>query len=250
MLMLKIIYCILKRKVFRVIRLENKVIIKAENLYKIYQRGSEKITALNNISLEIRHGDYIAFVGNSGSGKTTLINILGCLDNPTSGKLVVNDKKIFDNGNALTESALTIIRRELYGYIFQKFYLIPTLNVLENVSIPLIFYKKEHTDDDNNIKEILCLLGIDNRAYHLPSQLSGGEMQRVAIARALVNKPCVLLADEPTGNLDTKRTHEIGKILKELNRAEKITIILVTHNLELARMANKIIELKDGQINV
>jgi putative ABC transport system ATP-binding protein len=225
---------------------KNHLAITAQTLTKVYHRGSEQIFAVNGVSLSIEEGRFVSFVGPSGSGKTTLINILGCLDNPTSGKLEVAGRKIFDQGKTLSEAELTRIRRELFGYIFQKFYLIPTLTVLENVVLPFTFYKKPGASED--IDKVLKLMGIDHRKNHLPGQISGGEMQRVAIARALVNKPRILLADEPTGNLDVKRSEEIGEILKELNQKEGLTVVLVTHNPNLARMAHRVIELRDGKI--
>lgn len=221
-------------------------VLAADNLTKIFRRGSENIPAVNDISLSITDGEFVSFIGPSGSGKTTLINILGCLDNPSSGKLALDGRNIFDQGKTLSERKLTVIRRQVFGYIFQKFYLIPTLTVLENVILPFTFYKKPGADE--NVDGVLKILGIDHRKHHLPGQISGGEMQRVAIARALINNPRVLLADEPTGNLDTKRSDEIGNILKELNQKEKITIVLVTHNPRLAERADRVIELRDGMI--
>lgn len=223
-----------------------KIAIEAENLRKIFHRGSEEIPAVNEVTLSIKEGQFVSFIGPSGSGKTTLINILGCLDNPSSGKLNLMGKNIFDEGKTLSEAQLTKIRREIFGYIFQKFYLIPTLTVLENVMLPFTFYKKSGADAD--VEKVLKLLGIDHRKNHLPAQISGGEMQRVAIARALVNKPRIILADEPTGNLDTKRSKEIGELLKELNQKEGLTIVLVTHNPVLAGMADQVVELRDGKI--
>ena len=225
---------------------QNKIAVSAQDLIKIYHRGNEEIRAVDDISLTIENGDFVAFTGPSGSGKTTLINILGCLDNPTSGQLTINNRSIFDHGQNLTETVLTKIRREIFGYIFQKFYLIPTLTVRENIVLPFTFYKKPGADKD--VENVMRLLGIEHRAEHLPGQISGGEMQRVAIARALVNKPEILLADEPTGNLDVKRSNEIGEILQTLNKKEGLTVILVTHNLELARKANRIIDLQDGRL--
>lgn len=226
----------------------NQLAIAAQNLKKVYRRGSEEIYAVNDISLEIKKGEYVSFVGPSGSGKTTLINILGCLDNPSSGKLSVAQKSVFGNGKPLSEKKLTKIRRELYGYIFQKFYLIPTLTVLENILLPCTFYNKR--DGSGDASGLMNMLGIEKRKNHLPGQLSGGEMQRVAIARALINKPEILLADEPTGNLDTARSQEIGNLLNELNRKENLTVILVTHNPELAKTADRIVELRDGKLSV
>jgi putative ABC transport system ATP-binding protein len=221
--------------------------ITAENLTKIYHRGSEEIRAVNDVTLSVEEGHFVAFIGPSGSGKTTLINILGCLDNPSSGHLALCGRDIFNEGITLSEGKLTDIRRELFGYIFQKFYLIPTLTVRENVMLPFVFFKKPGAEAE--VEKVMRLLGIDNRADHLPGEISGGEMQRVAIARALVNKPRILLADEPTGNLDARRSEEIGKILKELNEKEGLTIVLVTHNLELAKNADRIIELRDGKVH-
>ena len=220
--------------------------IDAEHLRRLYRRGPEEIAAVDDISLQIDKGSFVSIVGPSGSGKTTLINVLGCLDNPTSGRLSLEGQVVFENGKGLSESRLTRIRRELFGYIFQKFYLISTLTVLENVVLPFTFFRKPGAEGD--VGRVLKLLGIDKRAGHLPGQLSGGEMQRVAIARALVNKPAILLADEPTGNLDTARSEEIGLVLKELNEREGLTVILVTHNLRLAALAHRTIELRDGRV--
>jgi ABC-type lipoprotein export system ATPase subunit len=221
--------------------------IEAENLRRIYHRGAEQIAAVDGVSLTVEKGSFISIVGPSGSGKTTLINVLGCLDNPTTGRLLLEGRVVFDQGKSLSESHLTRVRREVFGYIFQKFYLISTLTVLENVILPFTFYRKPGASED--VGEILKLLGIDHRKNHLPGQLSGGEMQRVAIARALVNKPQILLADEPTGNLDTKRSEEIGVLLRDLNEKKGLSVILVTHNLSLARMAHQTIELRDGRVH-
>lgn len=223
------------------------IALKASKISKIYKRGIEEIPAVNGVSLEIQSGEFVSFIGPSGSGKTTLINILGCLDNPTSGKLVIAGREIFSSGKFFSESALTRIRREYFGYIFQNFHLIPTLSVYENVAVPLTFFRKKDVSDAD-IEKLLEILGLGKRMRHLPGQLSGGEMQRVAIARALVNKPLILLADEPTGNLDSQRSGDIGNILKELNRKEGITMILVTHNPELAKLGDRIVEMRDGNI--
>ncbi len=220
--------------------------LEAAGITKIYQRGSEMIPALDGISLKIRRGEFVSFVGPSGSGKTTLINILGCLDNASSGSLVLGGRTIFTQNQNLSEAELTRIRRSVFGYIFQKFYLLPTLTVLENVVLPFTFFKKEGAAKDP--REILRSLGLEKRIHHLPGQLSGGEMQRVAIARALVNNPDILLADEPTGNLDSKRSQEIGEVVQTLNRNEGLTVLLVSHNLELAKLAGRTIELQDGKI--
>jgi putative ABC transport system ATP-binding protein len=221
--------------------------MEAINLTKVYLRGSEEISAVNNVCLRINKGDFISIIGPSGSGKTTLINLLGCLDNPTSGEFFLGGRPIFNNTRRLSENELTKIRRETFGYIFQNFYLIPTLTVLENVMLPLTFYRK--TGSENHGVELLKLLGMEHRKSHLPAQISGGEMQRVAIARAMVNRPEILLADEPTGNLDTKRSAEIVQVLQEISQLEGLTIVMVTHNQKLARQADRLFEMKDGLID-
>jgi ABC-type lipoprotein export system ATPase subunit len=220
--------------------------LRAENLKRIYRRGTEEVPAVDGVSLTVEKGSFVSIVGPSGSGKTTLINVLGCLDNPTSGRLDLGGRTVFENGRGLSEAQLTRIRREVFGYIFQKFYLVSTLTVLENVILPFTFFKKPGAEED--VGRVLELLGIGGRAGHLPGQLSGGEMQRVAIARALVNKPEILLADEPTGNLDSARSEEIGALLRDLNEREGLTVVLVTHNLRLAGLAHRTIELRDGRI--
>ncbi len=220
------------------------VVLKATELTRVYRRGSEEISALAGVSLRIEKGEFVSFMGPSGSGKTTLINLLGCLDNPSSGDLELVGRSIFGGGTKVGEKDLTKIRREIFGYIFQNFYLIPTLTVLENVALPLAFYRKPGMEEE--AEHLLNMLGMGHRVNHLPGQISGGEMQRVAIARALVNHPDILMADEPTGNLDTKRTGEIGDILQDLNRNSGLTIVMVTHNPELARLAGRSIEMRDG----
>jgi ABC-type lipoprotein export system ATPase subunit len=220
--------------------------LSAHELRKVYKRGSEEIVALDNVTLTVKKGEFVSFIGPSGSGKTTLINILGCLDNASSGSLEVAGKPIFSSAaNTLSEGDLTRIRRQVFGYIFQKFYLVPTLTVYENVVLPFAFFQKKEAMADP--KDILEFLGIAKRSSHRPAELSGGEMQRVAIARALVNKPEILLADEPTGNLDSTRSEEIGQILQRLNEKEGLTVLLVTHNPSLARVASRILTLRDGR---
>jgi len=225
--------------------MENGITLAAVELTRVYRRGSEEIRALDGVSLQIRRGDFVSFMGPSGSGKTTLVNLLGCLDNPSSGKLDLAGKAIFGNGKPLGERELTRIRREVFGYIFQNFYLIPTLTVRENVALPLAFYRKP--DVEGEVERLLGMLGMEYRMNHLPGQISGGEMQRVAIARALVNRPEILLADEPTGNLDTKRSGEIGEILQHLNQNSGLTIVMVTHNPGLGRLGGRAIEMRDGK---
>jgi ABC-type lipoprotein export system ATPase subunit len=226
---------------------QNKPVLEARGLTRTYHRGSEQIHALDGVSLRISEGDFISFTGPSGAGKTTLVNLLGCLDNPTDGDLDLDGRRIFGGGKVLSERQLTKIRREIFGYIFQNFYLVPTLTVRENVMLPLAFYRKSGTEGE--AERLLTLLGMEHRMNHLPAEISGGEMQRVSIARALVNRPKVLIADEPTGSLDTKRTMEIGEILRELNRTVGLTIVMVTHNPDLARLGGRVIEMRDGQAN-
>jgi putative ABC transport system ATP-binding protein len=223
------------------------VSLEAIGLSKVYHRGNEKITAVHDVSLRITRGEFVSIIGPSGSGKTTLVNLLGCLDNPSSGELMLGGRTIFSNEDRrLSEKKLTEIRREAFGYIFQNFYLIPTLTVLENIMLPLTFHCNQGAGTD--VYGYLKMLGIDHRRDHLPGQISGGEMQRVAIARALVNKPEILMADEPTGNLDSKRSTEIVRILEEINAEVGLTILMVTHNVELAKQADRMLEMRDGQI--
>ncbi len=223
----------------------NNTVLEARDLTRTYRRGNEHICALDGVSLSIQRGDFVSFMGPSGSGKTTLINLLGCLENPTTGELDLVGRSIFGGGTFLNEKALTKIRREIYGYIFQNFYLVPTLTVRENVELPLAFYNKSGARGES--ERLLTMLGMEHRMNHLPSQISGGEMQRTAIARALVNSPDILLADEPTGNLDTKRSGEIGEVLQDLNRNTGLTIVMVTHNPELAKLGGRQIEMRDGK---
>lgn len=224
---------------------DNGISLEARDLTRVYRRGSEEIHALDGVSLTIRQGEFVSFMGPSGSGKTTLINLLGCLENPSTGELDLAGRSIFGNGKILGERALTRIRREIFGYIFQNFYLIPTLTVRENVALPIAFYKKPGVEKE--VDRLLGMLGMEHRMNHLPGQISGGEMQRVAIARALVNRPEILLADEPTGNLDTKRSGEIGEVLQDLNRNAGLTIVMVTHNPDLAKLGGRLIEMRDGK---
>ncbi len=221
-------------------------LIKASGISKIYQRGAEKITAVNRVSLDISEGHFVSFVGPSGSGKTTLLHLLGCLDEPSEGELAINGITVFSGNKGLKEKKLTLLRRDLFGYIFQKFYLIPTLNVKENIMLPTAFSHRSVSKEE--VADLARKLGLDHRLYHQPSELSGGEMQRVAIARAMLNKPKILLADEPTGNLDSRRSEEISEILHDLNKKEGITVILVTHNPQLADKADYSIQMVDGRI--
>lgn len=226
---------------------DDRISIDARNLKKVYSRGNEEVLSVNNVSLHIYKGDFVSIIGPSGSGKTTLINLLGCIDNPTSGELYLGGRPIFNAAKPLSENELTVIRREVFGYIFQNFYLIPTLTVMENVMLPLTFYRK--TGSEKEVDRLLKLLGIDHRKNHLPGEISGGEMQRVAIARALVNMPEILMADEPTGNLDTMRSTEIIQVLKDLNHRMGLTIIVVTHNMKIAEQATRCFQMRDGRID-
>ncbi|MDW8056427.1 MAG: ABC transporter ATP-binding protein [Elusimicrobiota bacterium] len=222
---------------------ESMNIVELKNVTKIYKRGVEDIYALNDINLSVSKGEFLSIVGPSGSGKTTLLNIIGCMDIPTKGKVFIDSKDV-SNAN---EKILTKIRRETVGFVFQQFFLIPTLTVLENVQLPTLFIRNKKNIKD--AKKILKLVGLEKRLYHLPSQLSGGEMQRVAIARALINSPKILLADEPTGNLDTKNAENIMEIFNELNN-NGLTIIMVTHNIELAKRTKRCIRLEDGILKI
>lgn len=225
--------------------MQNDIVISADGLSKIYRRGSEEVRAVDGVSFEARAGEMVAITGPSGSGKTTLLNMLGCLDNPSSGSLSVGGRAVFGGGRILSERELTLVRREMFGYIFQKFYLIPTLTVEENIMLPGAFYRAPGA---LAAQEVMKRLGIDHRLHHLPGELSGGEMQRVAIARALINSPRVVLADEPTGSLDTRRADEIRDILRGL-ASGGITVVMVTHNLELAASADRRLEIRDGKIH-
>jgi len=218
------------------------ILIKAEDITKFYRLWAEEIKAVNGISLEIREGEFVAFMGPSGSGKTTLLDILGCLDRISSGRLFVLGKDV----SALKESHLVNIRRKNIGFVFQDFLLIPTLTALENVELSLLFagFPPERQKAINLLKKV----GLGSRINHLPKELSGGEKQRVAIARALVTSPKILFADEPTGNLDTKSGQQIFEILRELNQKEHLTIVLTTHNNKLGSQAGRVSYLKDGRI--
>jgi len=218
-------------------------LLKLEDVYKIYTLGEEKVAAIDGISLSIHKGDFVALIGASGSGKSTAMNLVGCLDTASKGNIFLNSINIQD----LEESELAQIRGKKIGFIFQTFNLIPSLDALENVSLPMTFQNVPREQRIKKAKEVLKQVGLAGRMYHLPSQLSGGQRQRVAIARALINDPDIILADEPTGNLDTKTGEEIMDLLVELNKKGK-TIILVTHNYDLTKLANKIITLKDGKI--
>lgn len=215
--------------------------IELNNVEKIYLRGSEKVHALKGINLNISKGEFVSVVGPSGSGKTTLLHMLGCLDTPTSGVIKIDNIEV----ERMSESELVKIRRQKIGFVFQQFYLIPGLSVFGNVTLPLVFSRQSRFEDE--VLSLLDTVGLKERIFHRPNQLSGGEMQRVAIARALVNNPELILADEPTGNLDSENSEKIFDLLKSLH-LRGITVIMVTHNPELAQRADRVIALKDGMI--
>lgn len=217
--------------------------ISIKNLNKVYKTGLVEVHALKNINLEIKHGEFIAIMGHSGSGKSTLMNILGCLDRPTSGEYLLEGIDIKDQ----SQDELSLIRNKKIGFVFQAFNLIPRINVLKNVELPMIYAKTKASQRRQRAVELLEKVGLVERADHLPNELSGGQKQRVAIARALANNPPIILADEPTGNLDTQSSEEIMEIFKELNR-EGNSVILVTHEPDIAGYANRVILFKDGCI--
>lgn len=218
------------------------IIIQAKEVTKIYSMGLQEVRAVDGVSLEIKNGEFISIMGQSGSGKTTLLDILGCLDNTTSGSLEVLGKDVSN----LKEKDLVKVRRQNIGFVFQDFLLIPSLNVLENVK--LAFYLAHKRCNNDKAVKVLEKLGLSKRMHHIPKELSGGEKQRVAIARALVIEPKILFADEPTGNLDTKHSNEIFDLLCELHKSQNITIVLTTHNPVLGMRAQKMIYIKDGKL--
>jgi putative ABC transport system ATP-binding protein len=219
-------------------------VIEINSLTKIYKTEKTEFKALNSVSLKIRKGDFVAIMGPSGSGKSTLMNIIGCLDRPTSGSVIIDGENI----STVTENQLAEIRGRKIGFIFQKFNLIPTMNAIKNVSLPMVFLGSSKTDREQRASELLAKVGLTNWATHRPTELSGGQQQRVAIARSLSNNPAIILADEPTGNLDTKTGEQIMQILIALNREGK-TILLVTHALSLKRFANRVINMLDGEVS-
>ncbi|MEM5878833.1 MAG: ABC transporter ATP-binding protein [Candidatus Aenigmatarchaeota archaeon] len=219
-------------------------VIKLENVEKVYNPSKEnELKVLRGINLEIKEGEYASIVGPSGSGKSTLMHIMGCLDRPTSGRILIDGQDV----SKLNDDQLAKIRREKIGFIFQQFYLIPVLNAIENVKIPMNLNNYSKNDKEEKAKKLLEMVDLGHRLYNFPNQLSGGEMQRVAIARALANDPKIILADEPTGNLDSKRGQEIINILEKLNKQGR-TIIIVTHDLNVAKRAKRKIMIKDGVV--
>ena len=217
-------------------------IVKVENLVKKYGKDENEVIAVNNVSFTVEKGEFVAIVGSSGSGKSTLLHLIGGVDRPTSGKVFINGKDIY----SLKDDELAIFRKREVGLIYQFYNLIPILNVVENITLPLELDKIQIEKD--KLDELLKVLGLENRKDHLPNQLSGGQQQRVAIGRSLICNPSVILADEPTGNLDSNASEEIIKLLKESNKKYNQTIIMITHNLEIAKMADRIIKIEDGKI--
>lgn len=223
--------------------MKHQEIIRLENVHKDYKVGDTTIHAVDNVSLTINQGDFVAIVGPSGSGKSTMMNLVGALDLATEGDIYLDNVDI----ELLHESDLAQLRGKKIGFVFQTFNLIPTLTALENVMLPMIFQNFPFDERKERATKLLAEMGLSHRLEHLPNELSGGERQRVAIARALANDPEVILADEPTGNLDSKRSTEVAEMFVKLSKQGK-TVILVTHNPEVANYANKIYKLKDGMI--
>ncbi len=217
-------------------------ILRVENLSKVYGKGITKVVAIDNISFKVEKGEFVAIVGASGSGKSTLLHLIGGVDRPTNGRVFIDGKDIYK----LNDDDLAIFRRRQVGLIYQFYNLIPILNVEENITLPLKLDNREI--DEKKLNEIIKLLGLDSRRKHLPNELSGGQQQRTSIGRAMITMPSIILADEPTGNLDSKSSDEIVSLLKKSNRDYKQTIIMITHNMEIAKIADRIIKIEDGKI--
>ncbi|WP_279325279.1 ABC transporter ATP-binding protein [Coprococcus comes] len=218
-------------------------LIHIENMKKIYNPGENEVRALDGIDLDIEKGDLVAIVGHSGSGKSTLMNMLGCLDTPTSGKYVLDGQDVA----SMTDNQLADVRNKEIGFIFQGFNLISNLDAVGNVELPLVYRGVSKNERKQLAMEALKSVGLEDRMKHKPNEMSGGQQQRVAVARAVAAKPPIILADEPTGNLDTKSTQEIMEILKELHRSER-TVIIITHDEEIASQAHRVIRILDGRI--
>jgi putative ABC transport system ATP-binding protein len=218
-------------------------IIETTEISKIYQMGAETVQALKSISINVNKGEYVAFMGPSGSGKSTLMNIIGCLDSPTSGTYVLNGKDVSD----MSENELAEIRNKEIGFVFQTFNLLPRATCLDNVALPLIYAGFKKSDREEQAFQALSNVGLADRVHHRPNELSGGQRQRVAIARALVNNPSIILADEPTGNLDSKTSYSIMELFHELHQKGN-TIIMVTHEDDIAHYAHRIVRLRDGLV--
>ena len=217
-------------------------ILRVDNLTKIYGKDTTKVVALDHVSFTVEKGEFVAIVGASGSGKSTLLHLIGGVDRPTSGKVYIDGKDIFK----FNDDKLAIFRRRQVGLIYQFYNLIPILNVEENITLPLSLDNREI--DKEKLNDMLKLLGLQNRRMHLPNELSGGQQQRTSIGRALITNPTIILADEPTGNLDSKSSDEIVALLKKSNKELNQTIIMITHNMEIAKVADRIIKIEDGKI--
>ena len=217
-------------------------ILKVENLCKQYGKGENKVTALDNVSFTVNKGEFVAIVGASGSGKSTLLHLIGGVDRPTNGKVFIDGKDIYK----FNDDELAIFRRRQVGLIYQFYNLIPILNVEENITLPLKLDNRNI--DKKRLDELIKVLGLEERRTHLPNELSGGQQQRTSIGRAMITNPAIILADEPTGNLDSKASDEIVALLKKSNKDYKQTIIMITHNLEIAKVADRIIKIEDGKI--
>lgn len=217
-------------------------LLRVEHLSKVYGEGQNQVKALDDVSLSVEKGEFVAIVGASGSGKSTLLHLLGGVDRPTSGKVYVNDTDIF----AMSDDELAIFRRRQVGIIYQFYNLIPILNVEENIAIPLELDGRKA--EPGQMEEMLQMLGLTERRGHLPNELSGGQQQRTSIGRAMITRPSLVLADEPTGNLDTRSSNEIMNLLKRSNQELNQTIIMITHNMELAKAADRTIMIEDGKI--
>lgn len=217
-------------------------ILRVENLSKVYGKGATKVVALDNVSFSIAKGEFVAIVGASGSGKSTLLHLIGGVDRPTSGKVFIDGKDIY----GFNDDELAIFRRRQVGLIYQFYNLIPILNVEENITLPLSLDNRKI--DSKRLNDLIQLLGLESRKTHLPNELSGGQQQRTSIGRAMITNPAIILADEPTGNLDSKSSDEIVELLKKSNRDYKQTIVMITHNMEIAKIADRIIKIEDGKI--
>lgn len=217
-------------------------ILKVENLTKIYGKGESQVVALDNVSFSVEKGEFVAIVGASGSGKSTLLHLLGGVDRPTEGKVYIDGKDIF----SFDDDKLAIFRRRQVGLIYQFYNLIPVLNVEENITLPLSLDNRKV--DEKDLDELIRLLGLEDRKHHLPNELSGGQQQRTSIGRALITHPAIILADEPTGNLDTNSSDEVVGLLKKSNTEYKQTIIMITHNPEIAKCADRILRMEDGKL--
>lgn len=217
-------------------------ILRVENLTKIYGKGSTKVVALDNVSFKVEKGEFVAIVGASGSGKSTLLHLLGGVDRLTKGKVYIDGKDIYQ----YNDDELAIFRRRQIGLIYQFYNLIPILNVEENITLPLDLDNRK--TNEKKLTELIDLLGLSSRRKHLPNELSGGQQQRTSIGRALITNPAIILADEPTGNLDSKSSEEVIALLKKANKEYKQTIIMITHNMEIAKDADRILKMEDGKI--